>query len=245
MEISGVKFVESSNGRRNWRPWIIAGVAIVALIALWIAYSSHQEQQRRDQTLGAMVVAFQEQNSLSVFRAQVPVFVTNRSDGWIFDVEQSGVIPATVEYRLDLSQVTQDNFQWDRNNQVMTVTIPPLVIAQPVLDIPRARLVNRGIFVTGNTAMDLFRKNAAVAVRQARAEANNEQMMQLAREAARKAMIQNTSIPLRAAGFDDVRIVARFAGEERAEDPSYLDRSRSYNEVLEEAREKRATEGTQ
>ena len=39
---------------------------------------------------------------------------------------------------------------------------------------------------------------------------------------------------LKAAGYGDAKVVARFAAEEDARDPSYIDQSRSYNEVLEE-----------
>jgi hypothetical protein len=67
--------------------------------------------------------------------------------------------------------------------------------------------------------------------------------MRLAREAARQAIERSFAMPLQAAGFDNAKVVARFAAEEESADPSYIDHSRSYNEVLEEARRKR--EGTQ
>jgi len=225
------------------RPWLLAALAIIGSVALMLAYRSYQEGQQRDAALGAMVVAFQEQNSLSVFRAQVPVFVTNRRDGWIFDVEQFGVIPASVEYRLDLSKLDRGSFDWDNEARRMTVTIPTPLVSEPTLDVTRAKLVNRGILVTGNVALDLLKKNAATARREALKEAKNPQLIKLAREAARKAMTHNVSVPLQAAGYDDMTVVLRFADEAKP-DPSYIDRSRSYNEVIEEARAKRAAEGT-
>jgi hypothetical protein len=66
--------------------------------------------------------------------------------------------------------------------------------------------------------------------------------MRLARESARQAIQRSFAMPLNAAGFDNAKVVARFASEDSA-DPSYIDQSRSYNEVLEEARTKR--QGTQ
>ena len=44
------------------------------------------------------------------------------------------------------------------------------------------------------------------------------------------------AMPLKAAGIGDAKVVARFASEETKGDPSYIDHSRSYNEVLEDAR---------
>jgi hypothetical protein len=56
--------------------------------------------------------------------------------------------------------------------------------------------------------------------------------MRLARDAARSAIERSFAMPLKAAGIGDARVVARFTSEEGIEDPSYIDKSRSYNEVL-------------
>ena len=50
-------------------------------------------------------------------------------------------------------------------------------------------------------------------------------------------------MPLKAAGFENAKVVARFAGEEGAADPSYLDQSTPYNEAIEEAQRRRAAQG--
>lgn len=225
------------------RRWVLPVAALVGLVLLGLAYSSYQDRQRRDAALGAMVVAFKEQNSLNVFQAQVPVFVTSRKDGWIIDVEQFGVIPASVQYQLDLSRLAKENFRWDREKQTMTVTIPEPVVSEPVLDMTRAKLVNKGIIVTGGVALELMKKNVGIARREAIKEARNPQMMKLARDAARKAINHNISVPLQAAGYADTEVTVRFADEPSA-DPSYIDQSISYNEAIEEARKRRAAEGT-
>ena len=46
-------------------------------------------------------------------------------------------------------------------------------------------------------------------------------------------------MPLSAAGIESAQVVARFA-DEPGDDPSYLDRSATYNEAMEEARRRRA-----
>jgi hypothetical protein len=67
--------------------------------------------------------------------------------------------------------------------------------------------------------------------------------MQLARQAARLAVERSFAMPLQAAGFKDVKVVARFPTE-GTDDPSYLDLSTPYEEVIKEAERKRATGGT-
>ena len=225
----------------NWIKVLILAAVALGAIMLW----QHLERKRQqDAALGAMVSAFQKQNSLSVFRAQVPVFVRSSDPGWFgLTREQFGVVPATVDYRLDLSKLTDRNFRWDAERQVMDVVVPPVIVGEPALDARRAQLVNRGLLMSPDVALSLMRKNMGVARTKALAEANNPQMLELARTAAREMMTRNIEMPLRVAGLAEARVTVRFADEPIA-DPSYIDHSRSYNEVLEEARAKDAAGGT-
>ena len=224
----------------HWVKLLVAAVIVIAAILLWQQYERKRQQES---ALGAMVSAFQKQNSLSVFRAQVPVFVKTTDPGWFgLTREQFGVVPASIEYRLDLSKLTDGDFRWDKERRVMDVRLPPVILGEPVLDPRRAQLVNRGLLMSPNVALSLMQKNMGVARTKALIEARNPQMMELARNAAREMMERNVTMPLRAAGFADATVNVRFADEPTA-DPSYIDQSRSYNEVLEEARRKR--QGTQ
>lgn len=228
--------------RVNWIAILVLAAVAIAALVVWRNYEQRRE---RDAALGAMVVAFQKQNSLSVFRAQVPTFVHNKESRLfgLLDSEQVGVIPATIEYRLDLSKLQPDSFDWDEDAQTMEVTIPPLTVSEPSLDAGRAQLVNRGVLVSGNAAMNLMRKNLATARATAIRESRNPQMVQLARSAAREMMIQNVTLPLRAAGFDKAEVSVRFADEPNPKaDPSYIDHSLTYNQAI-EARDRRAAEG--
>jgi len=67
--------------------------------------------------------------------------------------------------------------------------------------------------------------------------------MDLARQSARQAVERSFAMPLKAAGFNDAKVVARFPGETGGQEPSYLDRSTSYNAAIEEARRRRAAQG--
>jgi len=215
--------------------WLVIAIVLAVLIGGALVWRQLAEQRRREAALGAMVTAFQKQNSLSVFRAQVPVFVRN-SQPRLFGLltsEQIGVIPATIEYRLDLSKLDEGSFRWNPEAQTMDLTIPPLVVGEPQLDARRAQLVNRGILMSGDAAMNLMRLNMNTARDSAKRESLNPQMVALARAAAREMMTQNVALPLRAAGYDRARVTVRFA-DEATDDPSYIDQSRSYNEVMQE-----------
>jgi hypothetical protein len=222
--------------------WIAIALVAAVLVGLLFVWRHLAEQRKRDAALGAMVTAFQKQNSLSVFRAQVPVFVRNKESSLfgLLSSEQIGVIPATIEYRLDLAKLDAGSFQWNADQQQMQVTLPPLVIGEPALDARRAQLVNRGVIVTGGAALSLLSKNMDTARAGAIRESRNPQMLALARAAAREMMTQNIALPLRAAGYDNAKVSVRFA-DEPGDDPSFLDVAPSYNEAI--AAHRRETQG--
>ena len=220
---------------------IIAAIALAALL-LWQYFERKREQEA---VFGAMVSAFQKQNSLNVFRAQVPVFVQSREEGWLgFDREQFGVIPATVDYKLDMSKMAADDFKWDPERRVMTITLPPVLPAEPSLDPRRAKFVNQGVLMSSDTALRLMRRNMDFAHKRASAEARSPHLMELARASAREMIARNYALPLQAAGFEGATVEVRFATD-GTRDGSRITASVPYEQAIEEGRKRRAAEGRQ
>lgn len=184
------------------------------------------------------------QNRLVAFVARYVSVVSSEQQrfGGLVSAERTLILPGNVRYEVDLSRLQPDDVTWDAGSQTLRVRIPDIEIAGPEVDLTAAREYGSGgVLATLTDAENrLDAANRARAVADLRSQAQAEMPMRLARQAARQAIERSFAMPLQAAGFDDARVVARFAGEEAAEDPSYLDRSRSYNEVLEEARQGRA-----
>jgi hypothetical protein len=126
---------------------------------------------------------------------------------------QAAIIPAMVEYRLDLSGMDRDRFRWDEAAQTLAVTIPSLRVSRPNLDEAQARVFTEGNFVTGGAAQALARNNSLQAERKAGEFAKNPEVLALARQAARDAVRQNLAIPLQVAGYSDAKVTVRFDGE--------------------------------
>ena len=84
----------------------------------------------------------------------------------------------------------------------------------------------------------LDRNNRARAVAELRKQAAAPVPMRLAREAGRQAVERSFALPLQAAGFDNAKVVARYPTE-GSQVTQPLDRSRSYNDVLDEAAQTR------
>ena len=197
-------------------PWFIV-IVLIALSA-WLGYKAFFNKVEGD-PVGSAMLAFQKQNSLTVFSSRFEVVATSEDSRGVLNIDllnsrQAAVIPAMVEYRVDMAQVDRDRFQWDDAADTLTVTLPPLRISRPNLDEGAARYFTEGTFVTRDASRDLSRNNSLQAERKAVEFARNPEVIALARNAARQAVRQNLAIPLATAGFGDVTVQVRFDGEE-------------------------------
>jgi uncharacterized protein DUF4230 len=186
------------------------------------------------------------QNRLITFVARYVSVVSSEEQrlGGLVSTERTLILPGNVRYEVDLSQLQPDDVRWDAGSQTLNVRIPAIEIAGPEVDLGAAREYGSGGVLANltNAETQLDEANRARAVADLRKQAQAEVPMRLARNSARQAIERSFSMPLKAAGFENAKVVARFAGEEGAADPSYLDTSTPYNEAIEDARRRRAAQ---
>ena len=179
------------------------------------------------------------QNRLVPFVARYVSVVSSRQErlGGLVSSERTLILPGDVRYELDLAQLGPEDVQWDAGSSTLSVTLPEIEIAGPEVDLAAAREYgeNGVLSVVTDADQALDRNNRARAVADLRKQAGSPVPMRLAREAGRQAVERSFSLPLQAAGFDGAKVVARYPTEGSAVTEP-LDRSRSYNDVLEEAR---------
>lgn len=189
-------------------PWLVAAVALALATWAWMPAA------RRD-ILSASLVAFQKQNKLTVFTAQLsPVVSADEEQLFgMLKTRQVAVIPARVDYTLDLSQVGRDRMAWDEKAHRLAVRLPPLQLSRPNLDEGHAQYLREGVWISRTTQDKLTNENTQAAERAAGAQAANPLLMNLARSAAKDAVRQNLAIPLQVAGFGDVTVEVTFDGE--------------------------------
>jgi hypothetical protein len=187
------------------------------------------------------------QNRLITFVARYVSVVSSEEQrlGGLVSTERTLILPGNVRYEVDLSKLQPEDVRWDAGSQTLNVRVPDIEIAGPEIDLGAAREYGSGgvLATLTNAETQLDEANRARAVADLRKQAQAEVPMRLARDAARQAMERSFSMPLKAAGFANAKVVARFAGEEGAADPSYLDKSTPYNEAIAEAQRRRAAEG--
>ena len=101
--------------------------------------------------------------------------------------------------------------------------MPDIEIAGPEVDLGAAREYGEGgvLAALTNAETQLDQANRAAAVADLRKQAQAEVPMRLAREAARQAVERSFAMPLKAAGFEDAKVVARFADRGGTRRPSY------------------------
>jgi hypothetical protein len=193
-------------------PWLLF-IGVFA-IAVWLAWRAFGPEDYGD-PLATSLVAFEKQNSLTVFSAQLSAVVASE-DSRLFGAlktKQVAVIPARVDYRLDLSKVDRDRLRWDESTSTLDVQLPALTVGKPNLDEGRAQYLREGLLFTRDAQDKLTRANTRLAEQQAVEQAANPVLMGLARTAAKEAIRQNLAIPLEVAGFGDVTVNVRFDGE--------------------------------
>ncbi|MFN3516409.1 MAG: DUF4230 domain-containing protein [Novosphingobium sp.] len=189
---------------------IACNVALAAFL-LWRAFGPADHGD----PIATSLSAFEKANRLTVFSAQLaPVVSAEDERGYgLLKSRQIAVIPARVDYTLDLARLDAGRFKWDEAGKTLTVTLPPLELSKPNLDEGRAQYLREGIWITGPAQAKLTRDNTLLAERQAAEQAANPQLLELARGAAKQALAQNLAVPLQTAGYPDVAVTVRFEGE--------------------------------
>lgn len=200
------------------RKGLLAGVQQVLLAGLlalsaWLGWQAYAP--KHGDPIAASLAAFEKANRLTVFSAQLAPVVSAddvRAYG-ILKSRQVAVIPARVDYSVDLSRLDPSRLTWDAATQKLTVTLPPIQVSAPNLDEAHAQYLREGVWITGDAQAKLTRDNTLRAGQLAAEQAQSPVLLGLAQDSARGAMRQNLAVPLKVAGYDNVTVEVRFEGE--------------------------------
>ena len=191
-------------------PWLLFLVTLGALAWFWFL-----KPERLGDPLATSLVAFEKQNRLTVFSAQLaPVVASDDSRYFgLVKSKQVAVIPARVDYTLNLAAMNRDRLAWNEATKTLDVQLPALTLSRPNLDEARAQYLREGVFITREAQDKLNRNTTLLAEQQAMKAAANPVLMGIARGAAKDAIRQNLAIPLQVAGYGEVTVRVRFDGE--------------------------------
>ncbi|KTE38779.1 MULTISPECIES: DUF4230 domain-containing protein [unclassified Sphingopyxis] len=195
----------------------LAAAALLALAAWW-AYSAWRDWQRGydpETVVAASLQGLQEQNILVPFTARYVAVVTSTQSRLGLEAKKTLIMPGTVRYELDLAKLKQSDLDWDAATGALTVTLPPLRLAGPEIDLNAISEFRDGTILLTLTDAEktLDAANSKAAQAELIKQAKGATPMRLAEGAARNAVEQSFAMPLKAAGID-AKVIARFAGED-------------------------------
>ena len=195
-------------------PFRAALVAILAL-ALFFGWRAWQDWQRGydpETVVAASLQGLQEQNVLVPFTARYVAVVTSTQSRLGFSAKKTLIMPGTVRYELDLGKLKQSDLEWDAATSALTVTLPPLRLAGPEIDIDAISEYRDGeiLLTLTDAEKTLDAANRKRAQEELIKQAKGTTPMRLAQGAARTAIEQSFAMPLKAAGID-AKVTARFA----------------------------------
>lgn len=230
------------------KPFVAAMVVIAlvvgVLLGTWTGIAEKLFGGPSPKTIAtASLEAMRAQNRLTVFAARYVSVVTSQEQrlGGLISSQRTLILPGDVRYEVDLSKLRKDDVSWDSSRKILRVQLPELEVAGPDVDINSVKEYGGGGVLSAltNANQQLDQANRDRAVQDLRRQATAAVPMQLARQAARAAVARSFAMPLLAAGFKDVRVVARFPTD-GSEDASYVDLSTPYDQAIKEAERIRA-----
>lgn len=199
---------------------------------------------RPETIASASLQSMRAQNRLIAFVARYVSVTTSTTSRFGLSARRTLILPGDVRYELDLAKLEAKDVSWDDSTHTLSVRLPEVEVAGPDVDLTAAQEYGAGGVLAALTNADqsLDQANRASAVADLRKQASAPVPMRLARQAARQAVERSFAMPLVAAGFKDVKVVARFPTE-GTDEASYLDLSTPYEEAIKEAERLRAAKG--
>jgi hypothetical protein len=192
----------------------------------------------------ASLESMRAQNRLIAFVARYVSVTTTEESRFGLSTKRTLILPGDVRYELDLSKLEPNDVTWDKATTTLRVQLPEIEIAGPDVDLAAAQEYGQGGILSAltNANQQLDSANRAKAVTDLRKQAKGAVQMRLAHQAARAAIERSFAMPLVAAGYKDVRVIARFPTD-GSDEASYLDLSTPYEQAIQEAERRRAAQG--
>ena len=167
---------------------------------------------KETEVLSATVESLRAESKLVVWSYQGTVKVRAKdTDWWVFESEQQLIVPASVDYRLNLEALTLANVRYHEEAKLVRVKLPRLKLSDVAFYPEQATTINGGLLTFSDDKVQALNKRAYRSARRAViAQAQQRAMVDVAKRKARENVEEFFEIPLRIAGHPDVKVVATF-----------------------------------
>lgn len=163
----------------------------------------------------ASLEAVRAQDRLTPFAARFVAVVTSEQSRFGLSARKTLIMPGLVRYSLDLGRLKARDLKWDGAAHRLSVTLPPLDIEGPEVDLAAIREYGQGgvLMALTDAEKQLDQSNRKAGQAELLRQAHDGLPLRLARDAARGAVERSFALPLKAAGIE-ASVTAKF-GDER------------------------------
>lgn len=137
------------------------------------------------------------------------------------------IMPGIVRYGVDLTRLRRSSLAWDESSRTLSVTLPPLELSGPEIDLGQVQESSEGglVMALAGSEGTLDEANRQSAQDELMRQAREPRAMQMARGAAMRDVARAFALPLRSAGIE-ASVAVRFIDPSGKEEAVYLDRPR-------------------
>ena len=181
----------------------------------------------------AALLSVRDQGRLVPFTARF-VSVADSSESHLgLTARKTLIMPGTIRYGVDLTRLRHSSLAWEEASRTLTITLPPLELSGPEIDLNQVREQSEGglVMALAGSEQELDRANRRSAQDDLMRQAREPAPMQLARNAAMREVARSFALPLRAAGIE-ASVAVRFVDPAGREEAAYLDRPRPLQATL-------------
>ena len=229
----------------NRRRLILPAAIAAALLAgaaggAWLKGAAAPAAPEPAALAGRTLLSVRDAGRIVVLTARYAAIVSAEESRLGLTARKTLILPGTVRYGVDLGRLKRSDLSWDEATRTLAVTLPPLEIAGPGVDVAAAREYTEGGLLMAlsdaGTTLDAANRRSAELdlVRQARAPAP----MALARAAAMRDVARAFALPLRAGGVE-ASVAVRMLDAAGQEQGAFLDRPRRLEETLRDRQSQR------
>jgi hypothetical protein len=175
----------------------------------------------------AALLSVREQGRQTFFAARFVAVATASETRLGLTARKTLIMPGQVRYAVDLSRLRRQHLAWDAATRTLTITLPPLEMAGPQIDLDQVQEYGQGgiLMALTDAEASLDDSNRRAGQEELMRQARGPLPMGQARNAAMRDVARSFALPLRAAGID-ASVAVRFVDPAGREEASFLDRPR-------------------
>jgi len=181
------------------------------------------------------LLSIREQGRLMPFTGRFVAVVTASEARFGLTARKTLIMPGTVRYGVDLTRLRRQSIAWDEATRTLSVTLPPLEISGPQIDLNEVQEYSEGGMLMALTDAErtLDQANTRSAQDELMRQARARTPTSLARNAAMRIVARSFAMPLRSAGID-ASVAVRFVDPAGREEAFFLDRPRRVDEAVQD-----------